>query len=67
MILLNDINPKEYLLKLQRLNTNINQKIAELDSLRLMCTSIKWMCDLSGFEIVGRIVLKDKTTGKIYR
>lgn len=41
MILLNDVNPKEYLLKLQRLNTNINQKIAELDSLRLMCTSIK--------------------------
>lgn len=41
MILLNDINPKEYLLKLQRLSAKINQKIAELDSLRLMCTSIK--------------------------
>lgn len=41
VILLNDVNPKEYLLKLQRLNANINQKIAELDSLRLMCTSIK--------------------------
>lgn len=38
---MNEVNPKEYLLRLQRLNTNINQKIAELDSLRLTCTSIK--------------------------
>ena len=41
MILLNDINPKEYLLQLQRLNTNINQKITELDDLRRMTTCIK--------------------------
>ena len=29
--------------------------------------TIKWMCALAGFEVVGRIVLKDKSTGKIYR
>lgn len=38
---MNDINPKEYLLQLQRLNTNINQKITELDDLRAMITCIK--------------------------
>lgn len=28
---------------------------------------IKWTAGQAGFEIIGRIVLKDKSTGKIYR
>lgn len=28
---------------------------------------IKNVCDLAGFEIVERVVLRDKRTGKVYR
>lgn len=45
----------------------IDAEAATMKSIGELVHIIKWMCDLSGFEIVGRIVLKDKTTGKIYR
>lgn len=38
----------------------IDAEAATMKSIGELVHIIKWMCDLSGFEIVGRIVLKDK-------
>lgn len=32
-----------------------------------LLTTIFYICDLAGFHIEGRIVLKDKKTGRIWR
>lgn len=35
--------------------------------LRVLLQAIKSICDLADFEIVERVVLRDKKTGKFYR
>lgn len=50
----------------------IRQKERKRDADRLSAIStlilvIKGAAELAGFEVVGRITLKDKTTGKEYR
>ena len=39
----------------------------EYDRFRKLLALIFKMCDLAGFEIEGRIVVKDKVTGKVWR
>lgn len=44
------------------------QKEAErLSVISSLIPVMKQMAELAGFEVVGRITLKDKTTGKDYR
>lgn len=43
------------------------QKQAEEDRLRKLVMTIFDICDLAGFHVEGRIILKDKRTGKIWR
>jgi hypothetical protein len=40
---------------------------AETERLQKLLTAIFAICDLAGFHIEERIVLKDKRTGKIWR
>ena len=39
----------------------------DYDRFRKLLALIFKMCDLAGFEIEGRIAIKDKTTGKVWR
>ncbi len=39
----------------------------EEKSLNLLVYVLKYIIDRSGFELVGRIVLKNKKSGKVYR
>lgn len=39
----------------------------ELKKLNKLLDCLRHICDLAGFEIEGRIVLKNKKTGKIWR
>ena len=46
------------------------QAIKDLESDRRvnkLIATIFFICDLAGFRVEGRIVLKDKKTGKIWR
>lgn len=45
----------------------IDAEAATMKSIGELVHTVKMMCALTGFEVVGRIVLKDKSTGKIYR
>jgi hypothetical protein len=40
---------------------------AEQERLGKVIKTIKNICELAGFSIEGRIVLKDKRTGKVWR
>lgn len=39
----------------------------DYDRFRKLLALIFKMCDLAGFEIEGRIAIKDKSTGKVWR
>lgn len=39
----------------------------DYERFRKLLALIFKMCDLAGFEIEGRIVIKDKATGKVWR
>lgn len=39
----------------------------EYERMRKLINVIRYICDLSGFEIQGRIVLKDKNSGRVWR
>lgn len=39
----------------------------EYNRFRKLLALIFKMCDLAGFEIEGRIAIKDKVTGKVWR
>ena len=39
----------------------------EMEKLKKVIHTIRTICDLAGFEIEERIILKDKKTGKIWR
>ncbi|MDE7245545.1 MAG: hypothetical protein K2O18_16450 [Oscillospiraceae bacterium] len=44
------------------------QQVADrLSAISALIPVMKGAAELAGFEVVGRIVLKDKTTGKEYR
>lgn len=57
------------------MNTKNNRYVREneicvdrdYDRFRKLLALIFKMCDLAGFEIEGRIAIKDKTTGKVWR
>lgn len=57
------------------MNTKNNRRIRdnevcvdrEYERFRKLLALIFKMCDLAGFEIEGRIAIKDKTTGKVWR
>lgn len=49
---------------------NVDKEIKEEnrdDRFYKLLDTIFSICDLAGFHVEGRIVLKDKTTGKIWR
>ena len=51
---------------------NMRKEEKQLDGARLLVISalvpiLRQTADLAGFEIIGRIPLRDKTTGKEYR
>lgn len=39
----------------------------ELQRIGRLMTTLKYICRLAGFDIEGRIVLKDRKTGKVWR
>ena len=45
----------------------IENVTAEEKSLNLLIYVLKYIIDRSGFELVGRIVLKNKESGRVYR
>lgn len=45
----------------------LDQKLHERYLLNRLLKSIFSLCDCAGFKIIGRIVLQDKKTGKIYK
>lgn len=46
----------------------VDQKMAkEYERVRRLIRTIRYICELAGFEIDGRIGLVDKETGKIWR
>lgn len=46
----------------------VDQKMAkEYERVRRLIRTIRYICDLAGFEIDGRISLVDKETNKIWR
>ena len=47
--------------------TAIANVTAEEKSLNLLIYVLKYIIERSGFELVGRIVLKNKESGRVYR
>lgn len=50
--------------------TEINEQTIEADRLRkisAIMATLKQAADLAGLEVVGRVIFKDKATGKEYR
>lgn len=43
------------------------KEAARLDKIGNLVPVLRQMADIAGFEIIGRIPLKDKTTGREYR
>lgn len=43
------------------------QEVERLSTISALIPVIKQMAELAGFEVVGRITLKDKATGKEYK
>lgn len=43
------------------------QERVEKDRFHKLLHTIFYICELAGFEVEGRIVLKDKKTGKVWR
>ena len=46
---------------------NIEREKREEERLKKLLATIFYICDLAGFHIEERIVLKDKYTGKVWR
>ena len=44
-----------------------NRTKKDCEKVRSLIGTLLGMCDLAGFQVEGRIVLKDKKTGKIWR
>lgn len=45
----------------------IDAEAAVMKTISELVHIIKWIAGQAGYEVVGRIVLKDKNTGRIYR
>ena len=53
---------------LRNINKDERQKeAARLDKIGNLVPLLRQMADIAGFEIIGRIPLRDKATGKEYR
>lgn len=53
---------------MRNINKDERQKeVARLDKIGNLVPLLRQMADIAGFEIIGRIPLKDKATGKEYR
>jgi hypothetical protein len=46
---------------------NVDREIEAEERFKKLLSTIFYICDLAGFHIEGRVVLKDKKTGKIWR
>ena len=53
--------------KNKHVRNNVVGADRDYDRFHKLLALIFKMCDLAGFEIEGRIVIKDKVTGKIWR
>ena len=45
----------------------IDEKTAAYHRFKKLLRTIWYICDQAGFRVEGRIVLRDKTTGRIWR
>lgn len=48
-------------------NASVDEKLNQRYLLNKLLNSIFKLCDRAGYRVVGRIVLQDKKTGKIYK
>lgn len=46
---------------------NIERETRETERFNKLLATIFYICDLAGFHVEGRITLKDKKTGKVWR
>lgn len=46
---------------------NVEREAEAEERFKKLLNTIFYICDLAGFHIEGRIVIKDKKTGKIWR
>lgn len=46
---------------------NVEKEAKDTERFNHLLSTIFYICDLAGFHVEGRIVLKDKKTGKIWR
>jgi hypothetical protein len=46
---------------------NVDRDARDTERLNHLLMTIFYICDLAGFHVEGRIVLRDKKTGKIWR
>ena len=46
---------------------NVERERKDEERLKKLLSTIFYICDLAGFHIEERIVLRDKYTGKVYR
>lgn len=47
--------------------TNIEKEPSDAERFRKLLNAIFVVCDLAGFHVEGRITLRDKKTGKVWR
>lgn len=45
----------------------VQQEAKQMQTISSLIHCIKTMTDFAGFEVVGRIALRDKATGKIFK
>ena len=47
--------------------TNVDREAEAEARFKRLLSTIFYICDLAGFHIEGRLILKDKKTGKVWR
>lgn len=53
---------------LKRIEAEEKRRFADVDgAARVVITTIKNILDLSGFEVIGRVQIKHKKSGRIYK
>lgn len=46
---------------------NVDRELEAEERFKKLLSTIFYICDLAGFHIEGRLVVKDKKTGKVWR
>ena len=62
-----DLTAYEAIKNVERRSKKLDMDLDEGHKLNILLRSIKILCDRSGYSMIGRITLKNKKTGKIYK